>query len=60
MAKKITKKQEPFVRLNTRIRKDQHKIIKDISSASEKSEGQVFRDVIDTSKLVINHIKKNG
>lgn len=41
--KKIT----PLVRINTRIRKDQHKYVKNLAKKTNSTEGEVFRAIID-------------
>lgn len=38
---------EPMVRINSRVRKDQHKFIKDHAKKARKTEGEMHRDVID-------------
>lgn len=46
-AKEIKKKVVPMARINTRIRQDQHKYIKDVAKKTKMTEGEVFRGIID-------------
>lgn len=43
----INKKRIPLARVNTRIREEQRKYIKEIAKNSGLTEGEVFRDIID-------------
>lgn len=49
------KKIEPMTRINTRIRKDQHKFIKAKAKKTNQTEGEIFRAIID---IIMNSDKK--
>jgi len=52
---KKTIKVLPMARINTRIRQDQHKFIKDKAKKTNQTEGEIFRAIID---IIINADKK--
>lgn len=45
----------PMARINTRIRQDQQKYIKDVAKKTNQTEGEVFRSMLD---IIIKADKK--
>ena len=54
MEKIIKQKKEALIRINTRIEKNQHQFIKDLSKKLNKSEGETTRIII---KYYMGHAK---
>ena len=47
MTKEQAKRNQPMARINTRIRHDQHRFIKSLAKKINKTEGEIFREVVD-------------
>ena len=42
------KEQKPMIRINTRITPEQSKFVKDLSKVTGKSEGEIYREIVDS------------
>ncbi len=54
---KKTIKVLPMARINTRIRPDQHKYIKALAKKENMTEGEIFRGIIDSYKIVEHNLR---
>jgi len=45
--KKVSEKPEPMIRINTRVQNIHHKYIKELAKKLNKTEGEMFREVLD-------------